>query len=109
MLDPADQIPDTLDDDIGRLLAQFRGAGAGTTAGNAAITRAIQAMTDAGYVTIHGTYKSYSISRIGQSCLYDVPLDRRGNLLPFRGKRVRIVVVSNYGYNGKVIMAGTVV
>lgn len=108
MLEVTDQIPDTANDEIGRLLAAALAVGHHNSEWRDLLAQAVLAMEKQGYVTIRGTYKSYNMSRIGQSCQYDVPMDRRGGLLPFRGKRVRIVCSDNYGYNGKIFMAGPV-
>lgn len=59
------------------------------------------------YTSFVGHPSRYHLTRIGDSCLYDVPTDRRGVLSPFRGKRVRIVCVSS-GRFDRVLMAGVV-
>jgi hypothetical protein len=103
-----EQISDTADDDIGSLLAQARAIETMTMEKRGLIARTIEAMRVANYVSIRGTYQSYNLSRIGQSCHYDIPKDRRGALLPFRGMRVRMVCVENTGRNGRVFLAGPV-
>lgn len=99
-------LPDTASDEIGRILAQAAAIKTMTKVKRDLIAQAVGVMESAGYVSIRGTYQSYNLSRIGESCQYDVPLDRRGALLPFRGKRVRVVCSENTGRNGRVFLAG---
>lgn len=44
-----------------------------------------------GYLGLWVDPRDYLVHRVGQSFLYDVPIDKRGNLAPFAGKRVRVV------------------
>ena len=50
----------------------------------------------------------YHVSSIGSSYLYDVPLDKRGHLERFRGKRVRIVCTGSGKHSWREVMAGMV-
>jgi len=59
------------------------------------------------YNSFVGHPSRYHLTRIGDSCLYDVPVDRKGVLTGFRGKRVRLVCVSS-GRFDRVLMAGVV-
>jgi len=43
-----------------------------------------------GYLGFWVDPRDYLVHRVGQSFLYDVPIDKRGNLAPFAGKRVRV-------------------
>ena len=36
-------------------------------------------------------FRTYHLTRKGQSCLYDIPANQLGFLKPYRGKRVRLV------------------
>ena len=99
-------LPDTASDEIGRILAQAATIDTMTKVKRDLIAQAVEAMIAAGYVSIRGSYQSYDLSRIGQSCQYDVPLDRKGALLPFRGKRVRVAVAENTGRNGAFFSRG---
>ena len=99
---------DTPNDVIGSLLAKARAIETMTKAKRTLLDSAMEAMKTAKYVSIRGNYQSYGLSRIGHSCQYDIPMDRRGALLPFRGKRVRVVCVENTGRNGRVFWAGPI-
>jgi hypothetical protein len=59
------------------------------------------------YITFVGHPKRYHLTRIGDSCLYDVPTFRKGALTEFRGKRIRVVCVSSGRYD-RLLMAGAV-
>ena len=57
------------------------------------------------YITFAGHPARYHLTQIGQSCLMDVPTNKRGHLGAFRGKRIRLVCVSS-GRFGRQLMAG---
>ena len=59
------------------------------------------------YISFVGHPKRYHLTRIGDSCLYDVPTFRKGALTEFRGKRIRVVCVSSGRYD-RLLMAGAV-
>jgi len=44
-----------------------------------------------GYKGLWVDPRDYLVHIVGQSLLYDVPADKRGNLAPFAGKRIRVV------------------
>jgi hypothetical protein len=43
------------------------------------------------YKKFIGDFRTYHLTRKGQSCLYDIPANQLGFLKPYRGKRVRLV------------------
>ena len=59
------------------------------------------------YISFFGHPKRYHLTRIGDSCLYDVPTFRKGVLTKFRGKRIRVICVSSGRYQ-RLLMAGVV-
>ena len=59
------------------------------------------------YISFVGHPNRYHLTRIGDSCLYDVPSFRKGALTEFRGKRIRVVCVSSGRYE-RLLMAGIV-
>ena len=62
-----------------------------------------------GYVSIVTSNPNrYHVNSIGSSYLYDVPLDKRGHLERFRGKRVRIVCTGSGKHTWREVMAGLV-
>lgn len=48
-----------------------------------------------GYRSFSTNTRDYHLHRVGQSYQYEVPLDKRGHLQPFRGQLVRLVCVWN--------------
>ena len=64
-------------------------------------------MEAAGYIRFWGHYRRYNVETVGESYLYKVPGNKRGNLKPFRGNTIRIVCVGHKRfYRG--IMAGQI-
>lgn len=61
-----------------------------------------------GYVPMNVHYMRYGLTRIGQSCLVDVPQDRQGRLATFRGERIRLVCISSGPRSTRLLMAGRV-
>jgi len=57
------------------------------------------------YITFVGHPARYRLTLIGQSCLMDVPANKRGHLSAFRGKRIRLVCVGS-GRFERQLMAG---
>ena len=101
-----DKLPDTDQDVIGQLLSKIQSIVTFTQQKRELVNEAVSLMEKAGYVSIRRPYYSYSLSCIGESCQWDVPIDRRGKLLKFRGLRVRIVCIANTGRNGRIFLAG---
>lgn len=52
-----------------------------------------------GYIGLWGDPRAYLVYQVGQSFVYDVPLDKRGNLSVFRGKRIRIICLGSGAFN----------
>lgn len=48
-----------------------------------------------GYIGLWVDPRAYLVSQVGQSFIYDVPLNKRGNLSVFRGKRIRIICLGS--------------
>ena len=57
------------------------------------------------YINFVGHTVNYHISCVGDSCLYQIPLNRRGHLSVFRGKLIRLVCVRSGQYE-RSYMAG---
>ena len=56
-------------------------------------------LENAKYIYFRGHSKDYYISCVGTSGLYQIPLNRRGHLSVFRGKRIRLVCVHTGQYD----------
>ncbi len=61
------------------------------------------------FIYFTGDYRDYHLTRKGQSAIYDVPMNQRGILDRFRGKRVRIVCMGGWdSYAGRWFYVGEV-
>jgi len=107
MIDPKHIIQDKLTDEIGVLLVTLREASPGQNR-----ERAREALkevaTSLGYAFFVGNSNRYSLHRLGESYLYFVPNNKRGNLQAYRGKLVRICCWHAGDRFDKNLMAGVV-
>ena len=100
-----DKVLDPLEDEIGGPLKQLV---ARATWGHtqqelrAALMRYLKRRN---YTEFVGHPARYHVTIGGDSCLYDVPLSRRGHLKVFRGQRIRLVCVRS-GRFSRGYMAG---
>jgi hypothetical protein len=105
MTNPQLQLPDPLTDNAGILINALQcrtGWGAEQTG---VLEQLINMLGRKRYITIVGHLARYHLTQIGQSCLMDVPANKRGHLSVFRGKRIRLVCVSS-GRFDRQLMAG---
>ena len=65
-------------------------------------------MKEIGYIEFPGQSQNWFLSRIGDSYLYDVPLNKQGRLKPFRGHRVRVICIGSGKRFERMYMAGAV-
>ena len=54
-------------------------------------------LTKEKYLFFDGSYKSYELSKVGESCFFDVAETRKGHLSLFRGKKVRLICLGPDG------------
>jgi hypothetical protein len=87
----AKQIPDSIDDEIGRCLRSFDAIDRWTAQKHALFGQFELLAKQAGYHCFTGDCRDYYLTRKGQRCLYDVPLKQRGALAKFAGRRIRLV------------------
>lgn len=58
------------------------------------------------YKLFKGDCRRYYIQRKGDHGLFDVPMDKRGALAPFRGKRIRLICAGSWDqYSGRYFLA----
>jgi hypothetical protein len=61
------------------------------------------------YKKFSGDFRDYHLTRKGQSAIYVVPLNQRGSLEVFKGKRVRLICLGGWdSYAGRWFYAGLV-
>ena len=58
------------------------------------------------YKRFRGDCRRYHIQRKGDHGLFDVPIDKRGALAPFQGKRIRLICAGSWDqYSGRFYLA----
>ena len=107
MFDRSQIIIDNIEDDIKILLSSLNDRTNWNQRCKDELENLKTALLKRKYKTFLGHPNRYHLSAIGESCVYDVPVDRRGELKDFRGMRVRIVCVSSGRYT-RLLMAGVV-
>ncbi len=107
MFNSTQKLPDNVADEIKELLDSLNARTTWTQRCKFALEQLVRALEDKKYVYFEGSPYRYHLYTIGESCLYDVPIDRRGALAAFRGKRIRLVCVSS-GRFSRTLMAGVV-
>jgi len=107
MFNLTDKIADEVVDDVRPFLDALVDRKGWNDATKGALSALTKILKRKRYISFVGHPSRYHLTRIGDSCLYDVPTDRRGVLSPFRGKRVRLVCVSS-GRFDRVLMGGVV-
>ena len=107
MFDLADKMPDNIKDDIRPLLKFLDKRICWNAESKQSLDKLISLLKKKKYISFIGHPNRYHLTRIGSSCLYDVPTFRKGALTPFRGKRVRLVCISSGRYDRQ-LMAGVV-
>ena len=99
---------DLLDDDIGAIIAKLLNRTTWTAEVERNRTALCKLLVKRQYIYLRGhPYRDglTTMTRVVQSVIYSVPLNKRGHLKPFRGKDVRIVVVGSGRYD-RGLMAG---
>jgi hypothetical protein len=105
MFNLTDQIEDTIKDEVLLLLNSLNSRNTWNTQAKNHHAELINLLERKRYQYFAGHPSRYHLTRIGQSCLYDIPLNRRGFLAIFRGKRIRLVCMSSGRYE-RWLMAG---
>ena len=99
------QIPDPLSDNAGIIIQALQNHTDWDDERKGLLEQLIHMLGRKRYITFVGQPARYDLTQIGQSCLMDVPTNKRGHLSAFRGKRIRLVCVGT-GRNSRQIMAG---
>ena len=102
-------LDDDFQDDVYPLLQQLRNSTSWNKKTHETKESLRSLLKSKGYVSIVTSNPNrYHVNSIGSSYLYDVPLDKRGHLERFRGKRVRIVCTGSGKHTWREVMAGPV-
>ena len=105
MFETKDKIEDPLIDEVGSCLKEIQSLSLWTTDKCLARKNLISLLETKGYISFSGHVDKYHLSCVGESCLYDIPANRRGHLKVFRGQRIRLVCVWSGRYD-RSYMAG---
>lgn len=105
MINPQLQLPDPLTDNAGILIKALQGRTTWSEEQKGVLEQLIDMLGRKRYITFVSHPARYHLTQIGQSCLMDVPANKRGHLLAFRGQRIRLVCVG-YGRVDQQLMAG---
>ena len=105
MTHPQLQLPDPLTDNAGIIIKALQSRAACDDEQKGLLEQLILMLGRKHYITFVGHPAKYHLTQIGQSCLMDIPANKRGRLGAFRGKRIRLVCVSSGRFDRR-IMAG---
>lgn len=93
----------TFDDPIGQTLSEMQSL-AGWTARKITLKeRLIEQVKAEGYVVFRTAGRTALVSKVGESCIYDVPVKKTGGLSRFAGKRVRLICIGHERYSTVVL------
>ena len=107
-IDESDMIPDILADDLGKILQRMRTLPHWNSEKMALAEEMRKLIKKHKYKTFSGHYARYRISQVGESCLYKVPNNKRGNLSCFRGKLIRLVCYYSGSHTDRAYAAGVI-
>lgn len=102
-----DKIDDTIKDDISALIRAMTDIPTWVKEKRQLHKDLISLLQKKKFIQFVGHPLRYHLMRVGESCLYRVPLNRRGKLSVFRGKLIRVICISSGRYDRK-LMAGVV-
>jgi len=85
------QIEDNLTDEVGKCLKEFSKIKTWTKKKIELFDAFEDMVRREKYLCFRGDFRDYHLPRKGQHCLYDVPLNQRGSLKVYAGKKIRLV------------------
>jgi hypothetical protein len=107
MFDPSDKIKDNIKDDVWPYLIHLNSRKNWNSESKEILCQLEKLLKKKKYVSFVGHPSRYHLTRVGDSCLYDIPTYRKGALAGFRGQRIRVVCMSSGRYD-RLLMAGAV-
>ncbi|MGD9818293.1 MAG: hypothetical protein AB7V04_06295 [Desulfomonilaceae bacterium] len=108
MVLPMDTIEDSKNDEVGCKLLEVQKHNEWTKEKRSAMVDLVHLLKDKGYIEFGADAKQYASIRVGESFLYNVPENKTGYLMPFRGQLVRIVCVGSGSYQRRSFMVGKI-
>tara|TARA_B100000524_G_scaffold342059_1_gene236735 strand:+ start:243 stop:569 length:327 start_codon:yes stop_codon:yes gene_type:complete len=95
MFSKEDMLKDDHNDEIGRLLKQIRKLTTFTKNKQDLVRDLINLGKKQKYIIFWGYTHRYFIGRVGQSFIYKVPKNKRGNLVKFKDKTIRVICIGS--------------
>lgn len=99
------QLLDPLTDNAGIIIKALQGREVWGAEQKGLLEQLIHMLGRKRYISFVGHPARYQLTQIGQSCLMDIPANKRGHLREFSGKRIRLVCISS-GRFDRQLMAG---
>lgn len=98
MFNIEEQIKDPCRDEAGQLMVEMGKIPTWTKAKRTLHNKLIEFLAKKKHTCFVGHVDKYHLSIVGESCLYNVPQNRRGHLSIFRGKLIRLVCIGSGRY-----------
>jgi UDP-2,3-diacylglucosamine pyrophosphatase LpxH len=109
MLNIEDQQPDSYKDELAVSIAQLEKLETWDAEAKQLFKKIERLCQRKKFIFFTGDFRDYHLTRKGQSAIYDVPMNQRGKLEKFRGKRVRVICMGGWdSYAGRWFYAGEV-
>ena len=90
-----DTIPENFNDEIGSVLKQITQIKTNTKKRQELVSDVVNIGKKQKYIFFVGYTHRYFIGRIGQSFIYNVPKNKKGNLEKFKRKTIRVICISS--------------
>ena len=73
---------------------------------NELVRQLISTAKESSYISFYGHGPTYPISTVGSSFICEVPMNKQGNLKPFRGQIIRVICTGSGSHTDRQYMAG---
>jgi len=97
---------ETFSGEVGKILRDLNEQKRWTKSKYELVKRLISVLKENGYISFSGHGSTYPTSTVGSSFICDVPLNKQGNLKPFRGQIIRVVCTGSGIHSHREYMAG---
>jgi len=108
MIPGSETLQDVVDDAVRPYLSAFQCAAKNSVAKSEAKAELLSVLERHRYIQFIGHYWRYLAASVGDSYLYDVPMNKRGHLKAFRGRQVRVLCIESGDCRDRVYMVGAV-
>ena len=108
MFSKEDILKDYCEDEIGSILKQISEIETFTKKKQELVSEVINIGKHHKYICFVGYTHRYFIGKVGQSFIYNVPKNKRGNLEQFKGKTIRVICIGSGRRWVREYMAGVI-